>query len=84
MLNPAYLVQIQNKDGSTIERWILPSDAQTEIFDQIRIHPEDFHGIEYTMLSIVKSPFDWMILFGFVIAGIGCLALFKTSVRSCP
>lgn len=81
MLSPAFLVEVYGDDGAAQRRWVLPSQPETEDFGALRIRPEDFYGIEYTVLSLVRSPFDGLIYLGFLTVGLGCAGLFKTYFR---
>ena len=74
MLNPAYRVRLETNEGEVYEQWVLPAGAQ---LGYLRVLPLDFKGIEYTVLSMVRSPFDFLIYVGFVLAALGCLSLFR-------
>ena len=77
MLNPAYLVKVQTPEGSENLQWVMPADLESEVVAGNRFHFEDFRGIEYTVLSMVKSPWDPLVNLGFIFASLGCLGLFQ-------
>lgn len=77
VLNPAYLIEIQPLGAPPSHRWILPKDKSTENIDNCRIHFRDFTGIEYSVLSIARSPFDPLIFLGFTLSILGCAGFMR-------
>lgn len=74
VFNPAFLVQVG--EGARAEyRWVLPAAPETEAFGACRIHLEDFRGVEYAVLSMVREPFSLLVYLGFALAVAGCAGL---------
>lgn len=72
MMAPAYRFQ-SDFAGVTGTSWVLAKDATTEQIGACRVHPDDFQGVRYTVLSVVRSPFDPLILLGALLAVSGAV-----------
>ena len=70
MLAPAYRF-LSDFTGETAQYWVLAGKTETETVGFCRVHPEDFEGVRYTVLSVVRAPLDYLIFLGAVLAVAG-------------
>lgn len=84
ILNPAFLVELENDFGDKRVQWVFPEEPKTAVFDisdaaadgegaSVEILPQSFPGVEYTVLSVVRTPFNPLIFAGVILACIGML-----------
>ena len=73
MLSPAYRL-LSDFTGRTLPHWVLAKAPETERIGPCQVHPGDFQGVRYTVLSVVRAPLDGMILLGAALAAAGAAA----------
>lgn len=76
--NPAYLIRIQTPMEEDVAGWVLPSSEDSWNLGQWKIIPGQIWGIEYSVISVVRSPLTPYILFVcFLITVFGTVLLWK-------
>ena len=73
MAAPAYRFR-SDFAGEAAAHWVLSGNEATETIGACRVHPEDFLGVRYTVLSVVRAPWDWLIFLGAALAAVGAVA----------
>lgn len=83
ILNPAFLVELESDFGDKHTQWVFPDEPDTARFDvssaaggeelSVEILPQSFPGVQYTVLSVVRMPFNPLIYAGVFLASIGML-----------
>ena len=76
MSAPAYRFR-SDFSGNVAAYWVLSGNEATEMIGVCRVHPEDFLGVRYTVLSVVRAPLDWLIFLGAALATVGAAAGFS-------
>lgn len=75
---PAYLIRIQTPMEEDVAGWVLPSSEDSWNLGQWKIIPGQIWGIEYSVISVVRSPLTPYILFVcFLITVFGTVLLWK-------
>jgi len=71
LLNPAALFEISSETG-TFRQWVLknPSENRMKLGDTVVVF-KDFHGIEYSVLGVSKSPYNFLFYIGFICLAFG-------------
>lgn len=79
MLRPGYLAELVDprRPEEPKLQWVLPSDPLSASIDDLQLSIVDFHGIEYTVLSLARRPFDVLCYVGFALCGIGMLLMMR-------
>lgn len=76
--NPAYLIRIQTPMEEEVAGWVLPGSEDSWKLGQWTIVPGQIWGIEYSVISVVRSPLTPYILFVcFLITLFGSILLWK-------
>lgn len=73
MRNPGYLIRLVRPSGEDLSHWVMPYQNAKWIEDDLVIEVGDFKNLEYTVLSVAKTPFAWLFYAGGLVAGLSLL-----------
>lgn len=74
LLNPAFLMRFENDWGEVSNQWVFTgTEAPRVQLGSAGISVQGIKDVQYTVLSLVKMPFNWLIFLGI---SVGCLGLF--------
>ena len=90
VLNPAFLVELEDDCGEKISHWVFADDPSGGRFETtgacgpaqtVQILPCSWPGVEYSVFSVVHSPFNPLVLAGVIGASIGMLIFYLPGRR---
>jgi len=82
MYNPAAFFEI-NRLGDIFFQWVtVRKPASGVIDDDFSLIFHDFWGVEYTVLSVAKKPFTFVLYIGFVFIAAGFVLIYLPRIRN--
>ncbi len=92
ILNPAFLIELEDDFGGRFAQWVFPEEPESAVFlvpnpvsagdpARVEILPQAFPGIEYTVLSVVHTPFNHLVFAGVVLACAGMVLFYVLGRR---
>ncbi len=76
MLNPGYLIRLEERGGESSLQWLTPYQTPKTKMGETIVTVHDFWGIEYTEIALVKSPGRHIVIGGALLASLGIVLLF--------
>lgn len=78
LMNPGYLMKYQMPGEEPIIGWVVPSNPQSKNLGNLKVEIGEIWGIEYSVISVVKSPLTQYVALLFIITALfGAKMLWK-------
>ncbi len=78
LLNPACLIRLASNFSNSDQGWVTASQLDGKKVGHINIKIDDIWGLEYTVISVIRAPFNLVVIFlSLLTAGLGALILVR-------